>query len=120
MITLASYFLGVVAETGKLQIVNSVYGTSMAFLTMSMAETFHSFNVRSLRNSLLKMKKHNVYLIASMIFSTLLINVAIYVKPLAKFFEAVQIQPIGYFQCIALAFSIIPIVEVVKFLQRKK
>ena len=120
LITLASYFLGVVAEIGKLQIVNSVYGTSMAFLTMSMAETFHSFNVRSLENSLLKMKKHNVYLIASMIFSTLLINVAIYVKPLAKFFEVVQIRPIGYFQCMALAFSIIPVVEIVKFFQRKK
>lgn len=120
LITLASYFLGVVAETGKLQIVDSIYGTSMAFLTMSMAETFHSFNVRSLRNSLLKMKKHNVYLIASMIFSTVLINLAIYVKPLTKIFEAVQIQPIGWFQCMTLAFSIIPIVEVVKFFQRRK
>lgn len=120
LITLTSYFLGVIAETGKLQIVNSVYGTSMAFLTMSMAETFHSFNVRSLRNSLLKMKTHNVYLIASMIFSTLLINVAIYVQPLAQFFEAARIQPIEYFQCMALAFSIIPIVEAVKFFQRKK
>lgn len=120
LITLASYFLGVVAETGKLQIVDSIYGTSMAFLTMSMAETFHSFNVRSLRNSLLKMKNHNLYLIASMIFSTALINLAIYVKPLAQIFEAVQIQPIGWFQCMVLAFSIIPIVEVVKFFQRKK
>lgn len=120
LITLASYFLGVVAETGKLQIVDSIYGTSMAFLTMSMAETFHSFNVRSLRNSLLKMKKHNLYLIASMIFSTALINLAIYVKPLARIFEAVQIQPIGWFQCMALAFSVIPIVEVVKFFQRRK
>lgn len=120
LITLASYFLGVVAETGKLQIVDSIYGTSMAFLTMSMAETFHSFNVRSLRNSLLKMKKHNLYLIASMIFSTALINLAIYVKPLAQIFEAIQIQPIGWFQCMALAFSIIPIVEVVKFFQRRK
>lgn len=120
LITLASYFLGVVAETGKLQIVDSIYGTSMAFLTMSMAETFHSFNVRSLRKSLLKMKKHNLYLIASMIFSTALINLAIYVKPLARIFEAVQIQPIEWFQCMALAFSVIPIVEVVKFFQRRK
>ena len=118
LITLTAYFLGVVAETGKLQIINSVYGTTMAFLTMSLVETFHSFNVRSLRNSLTKMKKHNFYLIASMIFSTILINAVIYAEPLAKVFEVVPIQFVEYFQCIALALSIIPIVELVKTIQR--
>lgn len=118
IITLASYFLGVLVQTGKLQIVNSSYGTSMAFFTMSMAETFHSFNVRSIRDSIFKLKKHNFYLIASLIFSTLLINIVIFVPSLTKIFEVNPIVPIDYFKCIALSFSIIPIVELVKFFQR--
>ena len=118
LITLCSYFGGVIAETGRLQIVDSIYGTSMAFFTMSMAETFHSFNARSLKNSILKLKSHNIYLIVSMIFSTFLINFVIYTPSLAKIFESTQIKSLEYFQCVALAFSIIPIVEVVKSFQR--
>ena len=119
LITLASYFLGVVAETGRLQLVNSTYGTTMAFLTMSLTETFHAFNVRSLSNSIFAIKKQNWYLIASMVFSTVLINTVIYVPALASIFEATAIHPLEYFQCIALSLAIIPIVEVVKFWQRK-
>lgn len=119
LITLSSYFLGVIAETGKLQIIDSIYGTSMAFFTMSMTETFHSFNARSLKNSIFKLKSQNMYLIASMLFSTILINFVIYFPNLAKIFEATQIKPIEYFQCIALSFSIIPIVEIIKVFQRK-
>ena len=120
VITLASYFLGVVAETGRLQLVNSTYGTTMAFLTMSLTETFHAFNVRSLTNSILALKKQNWYLIASMVFSTVLINTVIYVPALASIFEATAIHPLEYFQCIALSLAIIPIVEVVKFWQRTR
>ena len=119
LITLASYFLGVVAETGRLQLVNSTYGTTMAFLTMSLTETFHAFNVRSLSNSIFALKKQNWYLIASMIFSTVLINTVIYVPALASIFEATAIRPLEYFQSIALSLAIIPIVEVVKFWQRQ-
>ena len=119
LITLASYFLGVVAETGRLQLVNSTYGTTMAFLTMSLTETFHAFNVRSLSNSIFAIKKQNWYLIASMVFSTVLINTVIYVPALASIFEATAIRPLEYFQCIALSLAIIPIVEVVKFWQRQ-
>ncbi len=119
LITLTSYFLGVVAETGRLQITDSMYGTTMAFLTMSLTETFHAFNVRSLTNSIFALKKQNWYLIASMIFSTVLINTVIYVPALAHVFEATAIYPLEYFQCIALSVAIIPIVEVVKLLQRK-
>ncbi len=119
LITLASYFLGVVAETGRLQLTNSTYGTTMAFLTMSLTETFHAFNVRSLSNSIFALKRQNWYLIASMVFSTVLINTVIYVPALASIFEATAVNHLEYFQCIALSLAIIPIVEVVKFWQRK-
>lgn len=118
LLTLVSYFLGVMTETGKFQLANSTYGTTMAFLTMSLAETFHSFNVRSLRGSIFQIKKRNLYLTASMIFSVILINLVITVPSLTELFETTQIQAIDYFKCIALSVSVIPIVELVKSLQK--
>ena len=118
IITLSSYFLGVLVQTGKLQIINSSYGTSMAFFTMSMAETFHSFNVRSIHGSIFKLKNQNFYLIASLIFSTLLINTVIFIPTLTQIFEVTPILPLEYFTCIVLSISVIPIVELIKFFQR--
>lgn len=118
LLTLVSYFLGVIAETGKFQLANSTYGTTMAFLTISLAETFHSFNVRSLRGSIFQIKKRNLYLTASMIFSVILINLVITVPSLAELFETTQMQAIDYFKCIVLALSVVPIVELVKSFQR--
>ncbi len=118
LLTLVSYFLGVIAETGKFQLSNSTYGTTMAFLTMALAETFHSFNVRSLRGSIFQIKKRNLYLTASMIFSVILINLVITVPSLTELFETTQMQAIDYFKCIVLALSIVPIVELVKSFQR--
>ena len=119
LLTLVSYFLGVIAQTGKFQLINSTYGTTMAFLTMSIAETFHSFNVRSIHGSIFKIKKQNPYLLASMIFSVILINLVITLPSLTKLFETKQILPLDYLKCIALAISVIPIVELIKFTQRK-
>lgn len=119
LLTLVSYFLGVIAQTGKFQLINSTYGTTMAFLTISIAETFHSFNVRSIRGSIFKIKKQNPYLLASMIFSVILINLVITLPSLTELFETKQILPLDYLKCIALAISVIPIVELIKFIQRK-
>lgn len=119
LLTLVSYFLGVIAQTGKFQLINSTYGTTMAFLTMSIAETFHSFNVRSIHGSIFKIKKQNPYLLASMIFSVILINLVITLPSLTELFETKQILPLDYLKCIALAISVIPIVELIKFIQRK-
>ena len=40
--TLAAYFIGHYMESGVWEIANSPDGMTMAFLTMSMAEIFHS------------------------------------------------------------------------------
>ena len=52
ILTIASYFIGHFMETGNWEITNSAHGMTMAFLTMSMAEIFHSFNMRSQRGSI--------------------------------------------------------------------
>lgn len=46
---LASYFIGHFMESGVWAITDSADGITMAFLTMSMAEIFHSLNMRSQR-----------------------------------------------------------------------
>jgi len=49
VLTLGAYFIGHYMESGVWEITNSADGMTMAFLTMSMAEIFHSFNMRSQR-----------------------------------------------------------------------
>ena len=47
VLTLAAYLIGHYIEAGVWEFTNSPDGMTMAFLTMSMAEMFHSFNMRS-------------------------------------------------------------------------
>ncbi len=68
-LTLTAYFIGHYIEAGVWEITTSPDGTTMAFLTLSMAEIFHSFNMRSQRDSLLHMKYMNPALIWSSIAS---------------------------------------------------
>ena len=49
VLVLVSYFIGHFVETGTWAITDSAHGTTMAFLTISFAEIFHSFNMRSQR-----------------------------------------------------------------------
>ena len=59
LLTLASYFVGHYIEATPGAITDSADGTTMAFVTMSMAEIFHSFNMRSQRGSLFSIKGLN-------------------------------------------------------------
>ena len=92
---------------------------TMAFLTMSMAEVFHSYNMRSRRQSIFKLPKQNKYLIGSMILSIVLTTAVLYVPFLNNAFGFEHISVVEYAISMALAFSVIPIVEIVKFIQRK-
>lgn len=53
VITLVSYIIGHCMEVGYFEMPKGVSddGMTMAFLTMSMCEIFHSFNMRSQRRS---------------------------------------------------------------------
>ena len=93
-------------------------GMTMAFLTMSMAEVFHSFNMRSQRKSVFTLGNHNKWLYGAMILTFLLTTAVIYVPFLANAFEFTAISGIEYGVSIALAVTTIPIVEFVKAIQR--
>ena len=118
-LTLAAYFIGHYMESGVWEIATSPDGISMAFLTMSMAEIFHSFNMRSQRRSIFTLDGQNKALwlgaVASLIATTLVIEVPF----LANAFEFEHISLTEYGIAIGLAFLVIPIVEVVKIFQRK-
>ncbi len=121
LLTLAAYFIGERIENDIWKIAQSADGTTMAFLTMSMCEIFHSFNMRSQRNSVLGMGvkgSHNKYLYFAMISSLVMTTAVIYVPFLKTAFEFTEISLFEYAVAMGLALSVIPIVEVVKVFQR--
>ena len=90
----------------------------MAFLTMSMCEIFHSFNMRSRRQSIFKLSNHNLWLWGSAAMALLLTTVVIEVPALAALFEFTTISIKEYGIAMGLAVLIIPVVEIVKAFQR--
>ena len=119
VITLAAYFVGHFMESGKWEIVNSRDGMTMAFLTLSMTEIFHSFNMRSRRQSIWKIKKQNFYLWGAMAVSFICTTSVIYIPFFASAFDFEVISPGEYAVSLALAFCVIPIMEAVKLFQRR-
>lgn len=120
-LTLAAYFIGHYIEAGVWEITNSPDGMTMAFLTMSMCEIFHSLNMRSQRGSTVAMTfrgSHNMYLFGSCLMSLLMTTVVIYVPFLANAFDFQTIDLMEYAVALALAFAIIPLVEIVKVIER--
>lgn len=118
ILTLLAYFVGHFLEYGRWEIAESADGMTMAFLTMSMAEIFHSYNMRSHKGSIFTLGTHNFYLFGAMAFSLVLTAVVINVEFLSKLFALKPILPHEYFIALGLAFLIIPIVEIVKFFHR--
>jgi Ca2+-transporting ATPase len=119
ILTIASYFIGHYMESGLWEIAQSPDGVTMAFLTLSMTEIFHSLNMRSRFNSIFTMKSQNIFLLLSMVIALVLTTVVIEVPFLAEMFEFEVISLKEYAVAIGLGLLIIPSVEIVKFFQRK-
>ncbi len=119
ILTLLAYVIGHFMETGTWEFVNSADGMTMAFITMSMAEIFHAFNMRSQRHSIFHLKSHNFWLYGSMILSFVLTLTVIYIPGLAKLFKFEEISIVEYLVALGLGFMIVPVVEIVKYFQRK-
>jgi len=119
IITLVSYFVGHYLETGNFNVgEESIHGTTMAFLTLSMCEIFHSFNMRSLSDSIFAMKSQNKWLWGAGILSFLLTTLVIEVPPLANAFGLATLDFAEYGIAMLLAITIIPIVEIIKLIVR--
>ena len=124
IITLAAYLIGASFEFGGdwfaalRNVGESGHGMTMAFLTMSMCEIFHSFNLRSQRKSVFTLKGQNKVLWAAMLGSLLLTTLVIEVGPIARAFGFTMIGITEYAISIGLAILVIPVVETVKLFQR--
>ena len=90
----------------------------MAFLTLSFAEIFHSFNMRSLHGSIFKIKSQNPWLIGAGIVSFILTVAVIEIDFLANAFSLANLNLREYIIAIILSITIIPIVEIVKAITR--
>lgn len=119
ILVMLSYLIGHRIESGVWEFVNSADGTTMAFLTLSMVEICHSLNMRSRRGSIFKLNSHNVFLYGAMLVSLILTTVVIEVPFIAKAFQFTPIDFIEYLIALGLAVLIIPIMEIVKAIQRK-
>ena len=120
-LTIISYIIGNSIEVGHFAMPSGVsdHGMTMAFLTMSMCEIFHAFNMRSQRKSVFGLKSHNKVLWLAMIGSLILTTALLEIPFLANAFGFTPVGFKEYGIAIALAVSIIPIVEIVKLIQRK-
>ena len=121
VLTIVSYIIGNSFEVGHFAMPHGVseHGMTMAFLTMSMCEIFHSFNLRSQRKSVFSLKGQNPILWAAMLGSLVLTTAVLEIPFLANAFGFTPIGLTEYAIAMGLAVLVIPIVETVKFFQRK-
>lgn len=118
-LTLAAYLVGVWSETGLWQMVQSDVGVTMAFLTMSLAELFHSLNMRSQRESLFTLEGSNLWLwLALGMGAALTMGVLLWPAAASAFgFATLTAQQYGF--AAGLALAVIPLVELGKAILRR-
>ena len=124
ILVLASFFVGVYLDMGYINIADMIAGTAdeegvtMAFITLSMVEIFHCFNMRSRRASLFSMKKQNKWLWGAAILALILTVIVVEVPFLAEMFGFMELPMEALAAALGLAFLIIPIMEVYKAVMR--
>jgi len=117
--TVFSYFAGHRMESGSWAVAESPAGMTMAFMTLSMIEIFHSFNMRSRITSLFRIRKQNMWLWGTLAFSLLVTAAVIFVPFLNTAFSFQPITLAEYLTALGLALCVIPIVEIEKAIRRK-
>ncbi len=115
ILTLGSYFIGHAIGGDA---VNGDHGMTMAFLTMSMAEIFHSFNMRSQRGSIFTLRSQNWVLVLAGAGALLATTLVCEIPFLANAFGFASVGAVEYAIAIGLGLTMIPIVELVKLIQR--
>lgn len=119
LIVIASFFIGEYMESGVWRLAESRDGVTMAFLTANFIEMFHAIAMRSQKHSIFTLKSFNFWLLGAFILTTVLTLIVIYVPFFANIFEFTQISLKEFLTAFGLAFSIIPIIEVLKLFKKK-
>ncbi len=111
-LTLAAYLIGHFASPG------TYLGQTMAFVTLSSAQLFHAFNVKSDHSILNKHLFSNKYLLGAFVLGIALQMGICYIAPLAKIFKVIPLELPYLGICFGLAFAPIVIVEIAKLIKR--
>ena len=111
VLVLGSYFIG-------LNMAGAEHGMTMAFLTMSMAELFHSFNMRSQRKSIFTLGHNNKALWLAAVGALAATVLVCEIPFLATAFGFTPVGLVEFAIAAGLGICVIPIVEIVKFFQR--
>ena len=125
ILVLASFFAGMYFHNGAIELsmltdgIADPEGVTMAFITLSMVEIFHSFNMRSRRASIFSMKTQNKWLWGAAALAVVLTVVPVEVDFLAEVFGFMALDPIALFTALGLAFLIIPLMEIYKAVMRR-
>ncbi|HJA29831.1 MAG TPA: cation-translocating P-type ATPase [Candidatus Olsenella pullicola] len=124
LLVLASFFAGMYFHNGAIDFADLIdgipdpEGVTMSFITLSMVEIFHSFNMRSRRASIFSMKHQNKWLWGAALLALALTVVPVEVDFMAEIFGFMTLDPMAVLTAIGLAFLIIPIMEVYKAVMR--
>ncbi len=119
IVVLASFFIGQHMELGKCGVFESVDGMTMAFLTANLVEMFYAICMRTQNGSIFTMKTRNKWLAGSFILSLVFTLAVIYIPVLSNLFGLTSVSLAEFAVAFTLAFLVIPIVEIAKFVQRK-
>ena len=125
ILVLASFFAGMYFHNGAIELsmltdgIADPEGVTMAFITLSMVEIFHSFNMRSRRASIFSMKTQNKWLWGAAALAVVLTVVPVEVDFLAEVFGFMTLDPIALFTALGLAFLVIPLMEIYKAVMRR-
>lgn len=125
ILVIASFFAGMYFHNGAIELsmltdgIADPEGVTMAFITLSMVEIFHSFNMRSRRASIFSMKTQNKWLWGAAALAVVLTVVPVEVDFLAEVFGFMTLDPIALFTALGLAFLIIPLMEIYKAVMRR-
>lgn len=116
LLTLVAFYIG--SFTGPSPSVGA--GVTMAFATLGIIQVFHTFNVRSSRESLFKIGIFTNPYVTGAFLIAILLQLSVIVLPfLNPIFNVVQLSFMQWIYVFALSIAIIPIVEIVKLFKRR-
>lgn len=113
IITLIAYSLGLLISSDQ------KVARTMAFLTLSLIQLFHAFNLKSSNSVFSKQVFDNKFLNWSFIVGVILQIGIIYINPVANIFQVIKLNLLQLVLCICLSFLIVIIVEVKKLINIK-
>jgi Ca2+-transporting ATPase len=116
IIVFQGIFIGIISLTSFClgNMINYKVGTTMAFVTLSFSQLFHSFNINNEKSIFNKKILRNKYLIYSFLFGLLFSILVIYLPTLAKIFQLAPLDFDELVVSVGLAFMIVVFEEFCK------